>query len=67
MAAARGVGGNLAIRMETMAKVADNAVIASGHSRLFLSVNEVQWLLARKRCGCDANSDEGSARGEGYV
>ena len=48
MAAARGVvgvGGNLAIRMETMAKVADNAVIASGHSRLFLSVNEVQWLL----------------------
>ena len=46
MAAARvQVGGNLAIRMETMAKVADNAVIASGHSRLFLSVNEVQWLV----------------------
>ena len=40
--AARG-GGNLAA-METMAKAAD-AVIASCHSRLFLRVNEVQWLL----------------------
>ena len=45
-AAARGVQGwCLAIRTETMAKVADNAVIASGHSRLFLSVNEVHWPL----------------------
>ena len=43
--AARGGGGNSVVRMETMAKVADNSVIASGHSRLFLSVNEVQWLL----------------------
>ena len=41
--AARGGGGeNLVVRMETMAKAADNAVIASGHSHLFLSVNEVQ-------------------------
>ena len=40
-----GGGGNFEVRMETMAKVADNAVIASGHSRLFLSVNEIQWLL----------------------
>ena len=28
-----------------MAKAADSALIASGNSRLFLSVNEVQWLL----------------------
>ena len=40
------VGGSLAA-MEMMAKAAgsDAAMIASGHSRLFLSVKEVQWLL----------------------
>ena len=45
--AARDGGGNL-VATETKAKAADAAVIASGHLRLFLSVNEVQWLLLEK-------------------
>ena len=45
MAARGGGGGNSVVRMEAMAKAADNAVIATGHSCLFLSVNEVQRLL----------------------